>query len=152
MTTLAVKSVSGSWLTGLPSSPESAGGALVIKAEFSGARPLPLPNTRPLETVVARFEQDSSKAEALRVARRTLAAQREAVPVKALARLRLMAGLSQAQLAALADTSQPHIFRIEQGTNDPGTSLVARLAAALGVSEVEAFQAIRTDQAAREQG
>ena len=62
----------------------------------------------------------------------------------------MKAGLSQASLASRVGTSQAHIARIEAGKNDPGTSVVARIATALGIDEADAFLAIRSDQAARD--
>jgi DNA-binding XRE family transcriptional regulator len=47
--------------------------------------------------------------------------------------LRLAAGMSQAELAELAETTQSYIARIEAGTLDPGTDMLVRLAAALGI-------------------
>lgn len=48
--------------------------------------------------------------------------------------LRLKAGLTQTQLAAILETSQPHIARIEMGRQDPAMSTCRKLSAALGVS------------------
>ncbi|TPW22574.1 helix-turn-helix transcriptional regulator [Marinobacter nauticus] len=44
-------------------------------------------------------------------------------------------GLSQAEVAKRAETTQSYIARIEKGTADPGTSMIVRLAHALGVSD-----------------
>jgi DNA-binding XRE family transcriptional regulator len=61
--------------------------------------------------------------------------------------LRLTAGLSQTKLARLAGTTQPYVARLEAGSLDPGTDKLARLAAALSVSPVELFNAVRTQRA-----
>lgn len=47
------------------------------------------------------------------------------------------AGLTQAQLAALVDTKQSVISRIESRSMNAGTDLAARLAKQLGISELE---------------
>lgn len=144
-----VTSVAESWLTGVPSSPSSSGDAVVVRAEFGTARPLPLPSTLSLDAVVAGFESEPDQAEALKDARVELAERLYEDRPLGLARLRLRAGLSQSQLASLAGTSQAHIARIEAGKNDPGTSVVARIASVLGVAEADAFIAIRADQLLR---
>lgn len=48
--------------------------------------------------------------------------------------LRLRAGLTQVQLAALLETSQPQIAKIESGRHDPSFSTCRRLCKALNVS------------------
>ncbi|MCC6709711.1 MAG: helix-turn-helix transcriptional regulator [Gammaproteobacteria bacterium] len=56
--------------------------------------------------------------------------------------MRLKAGLSQAALAEKARTTQPYIAKIESGTVDPGTEVIARLAYGLGVEPARVFNAI----------
>jgi transcriptional regulator with XRE-family HTH domain len=60
--------------------------------------------------------------------------------------LRLAAGLSQAKLAEGAGATQSYVARIEAGTLDPGTDMLARLAAALGATEAVVFGAIRAQR------
>lgn len=146
MTTSAVTSADVSWLIGPQSSPTSTRPSEVVHAEFAAPRPLPLPATCSLDHLVARTEAVPDRAAALRSARARLAEELTEHKPLGLSRLRLRAGLSQAQLAQQAGTSQAHVARIESGKNDPGTSVVARIASALGVSETEAFVAIRADQ------
>ena len=55
-------------------------------------------------------------------------------PKPSLRRLRLMAGLSQEQLAERMGTSQAQIARMESGRQDLQISTVRRLAEALGVN------------------
>jgi transcriptional regulator with XRE-family HTH domain len=62
-------------------------------------------------------------------------------------KLRLSAGLSQTRLARLAGTTQPYVARLEAGSLDPGTDKLARLAAALSVSPVALFNAVRAQRA-----
>lgn len=52
-----------------------------------------------------------------------------------LRRLRLAAGLTQAQLAEVADVTDATISRIERGRFQPSHNLLVRLAAAVGASE-----------------
>ena len=49
-----------------------------------------------------------------------------------IARLRILRGLSQAQLAELVGTRQPSIARLENGNSLPSLSFLQRLASALG--------------------
>lgn len=145
MTTTAATSPRESWPIGGRSSPETStsSSAAVIFREFSAPRSLPLPNTIPLGEILARFEADPEMSGAMSQARQNLAAQLYADEPETLSALRLAAGLSQAQLAALAETSQPHIARIERGQTDPSTETVARIARALNTDEAKAFRAIR---------
>ena len=82
-------------------------------------------------------------------ARRNLAASMYADELETLSAVRLAAGLSQAQLAVLAQTTQPYIARIERGKLDPSTDMIARIAQALGTSEDATFRAIRLQRSAR---
>jgi transcriptional regulator with XRE-family HTH domain len=47
------------------------------------------------------------------------------------ARLRILRGLTQAQLAEMVGTRQPSIARLENGTSIPSLSFLNRIAAAL---------------------
>ena len=58
----------------------------------------------------------------------------------------MAAGLSQAKLADRAGATQSYIARVEAGTLDPGTDMLARLADALGASEESVFAAIRAQR------
>jgi DNA-binding XRE family transcriptional regulator len=49
-----------------------------------------------------------------------------------IARLRLLRGLTQAQLAALVGTQQSSIARLERGTTAPNLAFLRKVAAALG--------------------
>ena len=146
MTTTAAILLKGSQTTGLPSSSTSSSGQ-VIHAEFSTARPLPLPNTVSLESLISEFEADKEMAAAMQDARRTLAYSLYGSVPETLIKLRLSVGLSQVQLAKMLGTSQSHIARIEAGKVDPGTEMVAKLASALAVSEERAFKAVRQQRA-----
>jgi DNA-binding XRE family transcriptional regulator len=54
-------------------------------------------------------------------------------PAYQIARLRILRGLTQEQLAELADTKQPSIARLESGTSTPSLSFLRKVAAALGL-------------------
>ena len=142
-------SQSESLLIGRVSSPAATSTADVVFREFGTSRPLPLPNTRSLASLVGEFEADSEMAEHLTEARRNLAAELYADEPETLSALRLAAGLSQAQLAERADTHQPYIVRLERGQADPSTDMIARLAHALGVNDEQAFRAVRNQRATR---
>lgn len=53
-------------------------------------------------------------------------------PVHQVSRLRIMRGLSQAQLAELVGTQQPSIARLESGRVEPKLSFLRRVVEALG--------------------
>ena len=56
----------------------------------------------------------------------------ELEPAYQIARLRIMRGLTQAQLAELVGTKQPSIARLESGKAEPKISFLRRVAEALG--------------------
>ena len=97
---------------------------------------------------MAEVEADSDMAPRLAEARRNLAEILD--KAKAFRHLRLAAGLSQAKLADLAKTTQTYVARVESGTLDPGTDMLARLASALGTSDVTVFSAVRAQRDQKE--
>lgn len=148
----AVTSAVESLPIGTQPAPETSwGSGEVIYREFGAARPLPLANSTNLDNVVARFESLPGMRENLARARRELSTSLYSDERETLSALRLAAGLSQAQLAAAAFTSQPHIARIERGQTDPGTDVIARVARALGIAETRAYLAIRRQLESRGQ-
>jgi transcriptional regulator with XRE-family HTH domain len=60
------------------------------------------------------------------------AAAEELEPAYQVARLRIMRGLTQAQLAELVGTKQPSIARLESGKDEPKISFLRRVVKALG--------------------
>lgn len=61
-----------------------------------------------------------------------LAAAEELEPGYQVARLRLIRGLTQAQLAEMVGTRQPSIARLENGSSTPSLSFLSKIAEALG--------------------
>jgi DNA-binding XRE family transcriptional regulator len=61
-----------------------------------------------------------------------LAAAYKLEPGYQVARLRLLRGLTQAQLAEMVGTRQPSIARLENGTSAPSLSFLTKIAEALG--------------------
>ena len=61
-------------------------------------------------------------------------AMQELEPGYQVARLRIMRGLSQKELAELTGTKQPAIARLESGEKLPSLSFLRRVAEALGAS------------------
>jgi transcriptional regulator with XRE-family HTH domain len=59
-------------------------------------------------------------------------AYEEFEPAYQVARLRIMRGLTQAQLAELVGTKQPSIARLESGQDTPRLSFLKRVVVALG--------------------
>ncbi|MER1940108.1 helix-turn-helix transcriptional regulator [Castellaniella sp. FW104-16D08] len=90
----------------------------------------------------ASAQGDQRRMAALKRARRQVAAALPKDTKFPLTRLRLQAGLSQADLAKLLDTHQPAIARLENGASDPRFTTIKKLATALGVSEAEVLEAI----------
>lgn len=123
--------------------PESRSRAPVLYCEFSSPALPPLPKTKSLASVIARFEADPARAAHLRRARQDLGRQFSGSSRQSPRALRLAAGLSQTQLAERIGTVQSHVARIEAGQNDPGTDLIVRLAAALHVEPEVVFSAVR---------
>lgn len=150
MTTMKAISPKESLPIGATYSPVSDSNSVVLTCEFNSARPLPLPKTKTLDALVAEFESDEETAALMADARKTLASEWYSDEANTLTALRLAHGLSQAQLASLAHTSQPHIARIELGRCDPSTDLILRIAHALDVSQEQAFGAIVNQRLLRE--
>ncbi len=61
-----------------------------------------------------------------------LAAAEEFDPGYQVDRLRMLRGLTQAQLAEMVGTRQPSIARLENGTSAPSLSFLSKIAEALG--------------------
>ena len=121
--------------------PESSG-ATVIYQEFGVPVHQPLHGAEDIEDFVRGLEADSEMSGRLASARQALlAALGESSAY--MRELRLRAGLSQAALAGKAGATQSYIARVEAGTVDPGTDMIARLAAALGVPPDVVFVAVR---------
>jgi transcriptional regulator with XRE-family HTH domain len=59
------------------------------------------------------------------------AASEELEPGYQIARLRMLRGLTQTQLAEIVGTRQPSIARLENGTSTPSLSFLNKIAAAL---------------------
>jgi len=61
-----------------------------------------------------------------------LAAAEKLEPGYQVARLRMLRGLTQAQLAEMVGTRQPSIARLENGSSTPSLSFLSKIAEALG--------------------
>lgn len=143
MTTLTLKFPAESLTTGAVSSvtPASAPGQIYY-AEFNAARPEPLPNAISLDSLLSEFESDGQMAGHLENARKELSRSLYKDEPSSFSALRLSHGLSQAQLAEKAGTSQSHIAKIEAGKNDPGATVIARIAQAMQVDATDVFNAV----------
>lgn len=117
----------------------------VVVREFGVPSAYPLTGGMPIGDFARELESDADIAPRLERARRSLAKVLDDQPN--FRQLRLSAGLSQGRLGEMAGTTQSYIARIESGTLDPGTDMLARLAAALGASEVTVFSAVRMQRA-----
>jgi DNA-binding transcriptional regulator YiaG len=117
----------------------------VLFGEFGVASTKPLAGAVTLADFTAEFEADPDIAPRLSDARRALSAVLDKTCT--LRSMRLAAGLSQAKLAAGANTSQAYVARVESGTLDPGTDMLSRLATALGTDAVKVFAAVSAQRA-----
>lgn len=93
------------------------------------------------DALLAEVQQSAEGAEQLSSARKWLGEQFYSGSDATLTSLRLALGLSQTQLGERCGLEQPHISRYESGKIAPGIDIAARLAAALGVSLDEFYQA-----------
>ena len=97
----------------------------VVFREFGFAsRAPPLTGRTPIGNFGQKLKADADMAPRLERARRSLANALDQQPN--FRQLSLSAGLSQDKLAELADTTQSYIPRIESGTVDPRTDMLAR--------------------------
>lgn len=121
----------------------ATGNVVIFEPVAPTPLPAPIPNARSLSDLIDEYEQSADAAALLASGRREVAQTLYADEPESFSALRLAAGMSQKQLAALVGTSQPHIARIELGKADPSTDTIARIANALGVDEERMFRAIR---------
>lgn len=95
-------------------------------------------SAEPIENGTARSRRERisaypRKVAALQRARLKIAGELDTNPAFSVTKLRLNAGLSQAQLATLLNTQQPAIARLEKGQTEPQLSTLQKLAEAFGV-------------------
>lgn len=121
----------------------------VYKVDFNQAPAQALKGASPLKSTLEKLMEVPGFAERLPLARAEVANKYYSEERESFSFYRLQAGLSQADLASLADTSQSYIARIESGVTDPGTEAIANLAAALKVEEDALFRAIRNQRKSR---
>ncbi|WP_202636732.1 helix-turn-helix domain-containing protein [Rugosibacter aromaticivorans] len=122
---------------------KTTGTARVLYAEFSGSpKPQTLPGAIDIDDLVTELEQSPEATEAIAKGRQWVAKNFYKDQSPSIAQLRLQKGWSQAELARLTDTSQPHIARLELGRVDPQVSTLKKLAKALNVSIATVVQAI----------
>jgi len=95
---------------------------------------------RSIDSVVADYEKDETRAQALRDARVRVAQKYYAQDAKPLTKLRLNAGLSQAKLGALIGSTQAHIARLEGG-QDVVIDTLERIAKALNMDSITVIKA-----------
>lgn len=89
---------------------------------------------RKFSEFMGKREQNPDRAQGLKTARAAVAEalySDEPITIKV---LRLRSGLTQSQLAAALDTSQPHVARLESGRQDAVMSTCRKLCKALNVT------------------
>lgn len=90
-------------------------------------------NTVDIDELVAEFERDDEGRQSIADGRRWVAERHYSEGPPSLQALRLRLGLSQAQLANVIGTSQPHIARLESGQANAKLATLRRLADVLRV-------------------
>ena len=93
-----------------------------------------------IDEFVNQAERDPARAAALAEARQWVA-ETFYSGEESLRAMRLRKGLSQARLAVLVGTTQPHIARIESGTPDVQINTLTRIAQALKEDPVDTIRA-----------
>lgn len=89
----------------------------------------------------ARLSANPQRAAALQRARQKISREIDANSIFSITKLRLNAGLSQAELANMMGTQQPAIARLEKGVSEPKLSTMEKLAEIFGVSVEEVVRA-----------
>lgn len=97
-----------------------------------------------------RLLSDPRKKAAIQRARQKIAAAIDDASEFSLSKLRLQAGLSQAQLAQRIGSQQPAIARLEKGAVDPGVSTITKIADALAVTPQAVLTALIATKNARQ--
>lgn len=87
-----------------------------------------------ISDIVAKSEQNPRRKAALEKARANLAKQHYGDEGQTVRTARLQLGLSQSALADIINTSQPHIARIEKGTENIALETMRKLCKALQVN------------------
>ena len=95
-----------------------------------------------------RLSKDPRKLAALQRARRRIAQELDDRSAFSITKLRLNAGLSQAELASMMGTQQPAIARLEKGQTEPQISTIERLAEVFGVPPEKVFNAFISTRSA----
>ncbi len=97
-----------------------------------------------IDELVKQSEIDPKRRRALQEGRRWVASTFYVNQENTLRVIRLQKGLSQAQLAAVIGTTQPHVARIESGQVDVQIGTLVRIAVALGVEPLVTVRAFLT--------
>jgi DNA-binding Xre family transcriptional regulator len=125
-----------------PASGERGRLASVLVLRFLEDDP-PLPaGFTPVDKIVAELEQDPAFRSRMEEGRRWVAETFYSHERGSLKSLRLAKGWSQSRLAEEIGTSQPHIARIESGSEDIRLSTLRRLAASLDIRVAQVVDAI----------
>lgn len=100
-----------------------------------------------VDDLIAEYANDDATMEAIAEGRKRLS--KTLYDDNSLAGLRLSKGLSQAQLAKMMGTSQPHIANIEAGKTKILVDTVLRLADALGEPKEVVFDVVVSQSASK---
>ena len=108
------------------------------------------PNYRAIRQLVDEWQQDDSRRTAMEGARRWVAEEFRDEDSNTVRTLRLGKGWSQTRLAEELGTSQPHVARIERGTENLALETCRKLSWALGIDMNTLDQALRRQEAIAE--
>ncbi len=100
-----------------------------------------------ISDLVSEWEEDPAGRAELEAGRRWVGDQFYGEDGETVRTLRLARGWSQARLAELMATSQPHIARIERGTENLTIETCRKLAGALGIDLNRLDEALRRQEA-----
>ena len=131
-----------------PASAETSFRCLMYKFEDYGvAKPAPPPNFKHLSKVLADSEARPERKAALAEARKWLAEEFHSDSSDTVRSLRLQNGWSQVMLAEMLGTSQPHIARIEKGTENLSIETCRKLCAVFKIDMNTLNQLLRNQEA-----
>jgi ribosome-binding protein aMBF1 (putative translation factor) len=103
-------------------------------------------NHKTIDQLVDKWSEDENRRQALNQARHWVAEKFHSEDGDTIRTLRLRKGWSQAQLATELSTSQPHIARIERGTENLPIETCRRLCVALDIDMNALDQALRRQE------
>jgi ribosome-binding protein aMBF1 (putative translation factor) len=146
--TTAFEKVFGAPPTGAPQTESVPAKCKVFRFDQYSPSEVETPaNHTAIGELVAQWDKDATRKAAMEEARRWAAQTIHGDEGETVRTLRLRKGWSQAKLAEALNTSQPHVARIERGTENVSIDTCRRLSTALSVDMNTLDQALRRQEA-----